>query len=256
MGSEVAIVETVSDGVLMIELVDETGRNALTVPMREQLLEALHRLDARTDVGAAVLSSRSKNFSVGGDISTMGTQTPAPWRYRLQLTSNVALAIAQNSKPVVAAVEGWAAGGGMSLALLCDTIVAAENARFKAPFADLGLIGDIGILYTLPQRVGTARARQIMIYGEAISAADAKDWGLVDHLCAPGRAVEEAVRRAAIVAGKAPLAIRSMKAMLSAGLESFLAREREVQEWLANTEDHVEGQRAFMEKRPPAFKGK
>jgi 2-(1,2-epoxy-1,2-dihydrophenyl)acetyl-CoA isomerase len=256
MSAEVAIVETASDGILRIELVDQTGRNALSVPMREQLLEVLRRLDARTDVGAAVLSSRSKNFSVGGDVSTMGTHTPAPWRYRLQLTSNVALAMAQNSKPIVAAVEGWAAGGGLSLALLCDTIVAAENARFKAPFADIGLIGDVGILHTLPQRVGAARARQIMLYGESISAVDAKSCGLVDHLCALGNAVSEATRHAAIVAGKAPLAIRSMKAMLSAGLESFLIREREVQEWLANTDDHIEGQRAFMEKRRPAFKGK
>ena len=256
MEADLAVVETVSDGILTLELVDKAGRNPLSVPMREQLLEALRRLDARDDVGAAILCSREKNFSVGGDVASMGASTPAPWRYRLQLTSNVALAMAQNSKPIVAAVEGWAAGGGMSLALLCDTIVAAENARFKAPFGDLGLIGDVGILHTLPQRVGVARARQIMLYGEAVGAADALAWGLVDRLCPAGEARGEATRLAGLLAVKAPLATRATKAILSAGLESFLAREREVQEWLANSEDHREGQRAFMEKRKPAFKGK
>ena len=247
--------ETDSDGIAMIRLVEASGRNPLSVAMREELLAALKRLDARRDVGAAVLSSAGRNFSVGGDVASMGTQSPTPWRYRLQLTSEVALAIARNSKPVVAAVEGWAAGGGLSLALLCDTVVAAEDARFKAAFGDIGLIGDVGILHTLPARVGASRARQILLYGQTIDAATALSWGLVDGVSPPGSAEAEAVRRARILAAKAPLAMAATKAILAEGLEAVLVREREVQERLAQSGDHAEGQRAFMEKRPARFTG-
>jgi 2-(1,2-epoxy-1,2-dihydrophenyl)acetyl-CoA isomerase len=254
--SDVFVVETEADGVLLLELVDPKGRNPLSMPMREQLLRALQKLDGRTDLHAAILASREKNFSVGGDVSSMGAHNQTPWRQRLQLTSNVAMAMAQNSKPIIAAVEGWAAGGGMSLALLCDTIVASESARFKAAFGDIGLIGDVGVLHTLPARVGVSRAKQIMLYSETIGAQEARTIGLVDHLCPPGKALEEARSLAAKLASKGPLAIRVTKAILSEGLESYLAREREIQEWLANTEDHAEGQRAFMEKRRPNFKSR
>jgi enoyl-CoA hydratase/carnithine racemase len=237
-------------------MVDENARNPLTMQMREELLDVLEQLDGRSDVRSAILSSAGRNFSVGGDVSTMGKHTPAPWRYRLQLTTKVALAMAQNSKPIIAAVEGWAAGGGMSLALLCDTIVAADNARFKAPFVDIGLIGDVGILHTLPQRVGVARARQIMLYGDAIGAADALDIGLVDHVVPAGTAVADARRLSSILENKGPLAIGATKAILATGLEAYLIREREIQEQLANSEDHSEGQRAFMEKRRPSFQGR
>src|SRR5690606_36607594 len=141
------------------------------------------------------------------------------------------------------------------LALACDTIIAAEDARFVASFARLGLIGDFGLLYTLPRRVGEGYAKQMLLYAEPIDAAEALRVGLVDRVVAKGKALEAAHARAAILAEGAPLAAAYTKAHFARGLDELLDWEREAQSALLLSRDHQEGRAAFLEKRKPVFTG-
>src|SRR5690606_20228796 len=123
-------------------------------------------------------------------------------------------------------------GGGFSLALLCDTIVAGESARFKAGFGEIGMAPDTGILHTLPARVGRGRARQILPYNEPMSAAYALAWGVIDRVVPTGDAQKEAARLAGILAAKAPLPIALTRSVFASGLDEVLLREREIQAML------------------------
>jgi enoyl-CoA hydratase/carnithine racemase len=153
-------------------------------------------------------------------------------------------------------VEGYAVGAGLSLALCCDTIVAAEDSRFAAGFGRIGLIADLGLNHTLPQRIGMGRARQILLYGEQIDAGTAARIGLIDHVVAPGSALAFARDRARVLETAAPLPIALTKRLLAEGLDAALAQERDLQSTLFLTEDHREGREAFLAKRKPVFKGR
>ena len=250
------LLESRSDRVVTLQLNYPQRRNAFTIPMRLALIDALQRAEKDADVSAIVLTGGTATFCSGGDVSTMGAKGEVSWRERLLLASEVAVRIARNSKPVIAAVEGWAVGAGLSLAMLCDTVVAGNDARFKTGFSDVGMIGDIGLLHTLPARVGTARAKQLLFYGEVVEAAEAHRIGLVDHLAESGQSLAAAHRLASTVARKGPRAVEMTKTLLAEGLEPLLVRERATQEFLAGTADHLEGMAAFMEKRAPRFTGR
>ena len=159
------------------------------------------------------------------------------------------------SKPIVAAVEGYAVGAGLSLALCCDTIVAADDARFGAGFGRIGLIADLALNHTLPARIGMGRARQVLLFGEQMDAASAERIGLIDHVVPKGDALEFALRRANAFSGAAPLPVALTKSLLAEGLDHALERERELQSMLFLTADHAEGRDAFLAKRRPVFKG-
>jgi len=158
-------------------------------------------------------------------------------------------------KPVVAAVEGYAVGAGLSIALCCDTVVAAEDARFGAGFGRIGLIADMALNHTLPARIGMGRARQVLLYGEQMDAAAAERIGLIDHVVPKGAALDAALQRARSFADAAPLPLALTKGLLAEGLDAALDRERELQSMLFMTADHVEGRDAFLAKRRPVFKG-
>jgi enoyl-CoA hydratase/carnithine racemase len=157
---------------------------------------------------------------------------------------------------VVAAVEGWAAGAGLSVALCCDLVVAAADARFVASFGNVGLIGDLGLLHTLPRRVGEAWARRILLLGETVDAATAERIGIAHAVAPAGAARQAALDWAARLAERAPLMIAMTKALLAEGLDAMLDRERESQAMLLLSADHAEGKAAFMDKRPPRFQGR
>jgi enoyl-CoA hydratase/carnithine racemase len=252
-----ALVREARDGPIAVLTMDHPARrNALSISLRLELLAAFRRIETDPEVRAVVLTGAGGVFSSGGDISGMGRKPIAEGRERFRATHELVRLMAGLSKPIVAAVEGWAAGAGLSLALLCDTIAAAEDARFAASFNKVGLIGDFGLLHTLPLRVGAGRARQMLLYAEPVDAPAAERMGLVDHLAPKGGALALATARARVLAAAAPLPIALTKTWLADGLEQALARERDWQAMLYTSDDHAEGAAAFLEKRAPVFRGR
>jgi len=230
-------------------------RNALAMPMRQRLVDALEAIEADRDLRAVVITGAGGTFSAGGDISGMNVTDLAAGRERFRLTHRLVRLLIKGSKPVIAAVEGWCVGAGLSVAMCCDTVVAADDARFAAGFGKIGLVADLGLLHTLPARIGQGRARQVFLYGEQIDAARAERIGMIDHVVPPGTALEAAMARAALFHAAAPLPIAMSKQYLAAGLDAALEWERDTQSMLFLTSDHAEGKAAFLGKRTPSFNG-
>ena len=177
-------------------------------------------------------------------------------RERFRITHRLIRMLIKSRLPIVAAVEGYAVGAGLSLALCCDTIVSAAEAKLAAGFGRVGLVADLGMLHTLPARIGQGRARQILLYGEQMTGADAERISLVDHVTSAGGALAVAMERARAFTAAAPLPIALTRQYLANGLDAALDWEREVQASLFMTADHAEGRSAFLEKRTPAFTGR
>jgi enoyl-CoA hydratase/carnithine racemase len=230
-------------------------RNALAMPMRERLADAFDRIEADATVRAVVVTGQGGTFCAGGDVSGMDSATLAAGRERFRLTHRLVRLMAGCGKPVIAAVEGWCVGAGLSLACLCDTVIAAEDARFMAGFGKLGLVADLGLLHTLPHRIGQAKARQVLLYGEPVDARAAERIGLVDRLARSGLALDSALARARALHDAAPLPIALTKQFLGQGLDAALDWEREAQSALFLTADHAEGKAAFAATRAPRFGG-
>ena len=231
-------------------------RNALAMAMREEFVAAMGRIEGDASVRAVVVTGAGGHFSAGGDISGMNVADFAAGRERFRVTHAMVRLLVKSSKPVIAAVEGYAVGAGLSVALCCDTVVAAEDAQFAAGFGRVGLVADLGLLHTLPLRVGQGRARQILLYGERMGAAEALRIGLIDHVAAPGGALAAALARARVFAEGAPLPVAMTKQWLAAGLDAALEWERDTQSALFLTADHAEGRAAFLEKRAAQFGGR
>ncbi len=175
----------------------------------------------------------------------------------MRLAHGPLLRITDSSRPYVAAVEGVAYGAGLSLALACDHIVATPDTRFCVPFVHVGLAPDLGLLWTLPRRVGLGRARDMMLGAEPVDGAEAMRIGLADRLAAPGEALAAAVGRAEVFARGAPAALAATKAALrhaGASLAAMLDFEAATQTMLLGTQDHAEGKAAFVERRPAVFR--
>jgi enoyl-CoA hydratase/carnithine racemase len=249
------IVETRAGAVATVVMNDAPSRNAISIPMRLALLDTFRRLEADAAVRAVVLTGGQSYFSVGGDINAMNDPTMSEALERMRIVHDLTRLIAQSAKPVICAVEGWIVGGGLSLSQLCDTVVAGESAKFKAGFSELGLVPDMGILHTLPARVGSGRARQILMYNETFTAKQAAQWGAVDWVVPDGTAIEKAADLAGTLARKAPLPISAMKLAFACDLEGMLTRERQAQAMMVNSADHKEGKAAFREKRSADFRG-
>lgn len=231
-------------------------RNALSMQMREAFVEALEALEADRDVRAIVVTGAGGVFSSGGDISGMDATDLAGGRERFRTTHRMVRLMVKGSKPIVAAIEGWCAGGALGLALCCDTLVAAQGARFVASFGKVGLIPDFGCLHLLPQRVGMGPARQIMLYGQPFDTAEARRIGLVDEVVPDGTALETALARAADILAVAPLPVALNRQWLARGLDEALDWERDTQAALFLSADHAEGKAAFLEKRPAVYTGR
>jgi len=249
------IVEERDGAVLTLTMDYPARRNALSLPLREQLATILDRVEGDPGVRAIVLTGSEGVFSAGGDISSMNVAGLAAGRDRLRRVHRVIRMMVAGKTPVVAAVEGWCVGAGLSMACACDTIIAAEDAKFAAGFGRIGLIGDLGLPFTLPGRVGLARAKQILFYGHQLAAVEAERIGLVDQLVPPGEALAAAMVKARFLAEQAPLPIALTKAILAEGLDEALETERHYQSTLFLTADHAEGREAFLAKRPPQFTG-
>lgn len=249
------LIETRDGATAILTLDYPERRNALAMPMRQRLVDALEAIEADRALRAIVITGAGGTFSAGGDISGMDVADLAAGRERFRLTHRLVRLLIKGGKPVIAAVEGWCVGAGLSVAMCCDTVVAAEDARFAAGFGKIGLVADLGLLHTLPARVGQGRARQVLLYGEPLGTAHATAIGMADHVVPSGTALQAALARAALFHAAAPLPVAMTRQHLAAGLDAALDWEREAQSTLFLTADHAEGKAAFLAKRPPVFRG-
>lgn len=258
-GNETVLVSAPVDHVAQLTLNRPGKRNAIDMPLRIRLAEELEAAMADAAVRVVVLTGSGGSFCSGGDISTMRRQPAEEARPRAEAAQRVINAIWSGPKPVIAAVEGFAFGAGISLAIACDRVVAASDATFNPTFTSVGLAGDMGIFASLPARVGPAVARQLMLLPRRISGAEALDMGLADCVAEPGEAVARALADAANMAAAPPLALAGVKAMFTGwpiDLREVLRREVALQERLFDTDDFAEGVAAFGERRDPVFHGR
>ena len=233
-------------------------RNAIDLQLRYELADELELAMNSSSVRVIVLTGAGNTFCSGGDISTMARQSPDKTIPRAQAAQRVIRAIWNGNKPVLAAVEGAAFGAGVSLAMACDRVVAAEDAVFSTAFTGVGLAGDMGIFSSLPARVGSAVARQLMLLPRRLSGLDAHELGMVDESVPPGTAFDRAVADAERISQAPPLALREMKALWTRWATSptdMLELEVEAQARLFDTADFAEGVAAFHDKRTPEFSG-
>jgi enoyl-CoA hydratase/carnithine racemase len=246
-------------GVAVITLNAPAKRNALIADVRKRLLAALEELEADATCRAIVLTGAGGYFCAGGDISDTGPLTPLDVRARIKRQHPLIEKIVRHSKPVVAAVEGPAFGAGLALATACDFVIAGATASFCAAYGRIGVMADLGLLWSLPQRVSIATVREIVMFCEVIGAPQAKTMGIVDHLAPEGGALALALERAARLAAAATASISLTKALLARApldLQTVLAAEVDAQAVLSTTEDSREGIRAFAERRAAQFKGR
>lgn len=153
------------DATAVVTLNQPARKNALAMPMRQDLIAAFERIETDPSVRAVVVTGAEGTFCSGGDIGGMNAEDFAAGRERFRITHRLVRLMVESAKPYLAAVEGWAAGAGMGMAICCDTVVAAEDARFVSPFGKLGLVPDFALLHTLPRRIGEGPARQIFLRG-------------------------------------------------------------------------------------------
>lgn len=254
----------VSAGIATIKLDDPASRNGLSVPMQQQLLDALAGLAGRGDVGALVLTGAGKAFCAGANLTGMdqgadGMSVGQRGADLLeQLANPLIMALQALPMPVLCAVNGAAAGAGMSVALACDIVLAGRSAFFLAPFLPrLGILPDLGATWLLPHMAGRARSLGIMLLGERLAAQQACDWGLIwavvddDQLLQHARAT--ALRLARAPAHSALEARRALAAAATNSLAEQLNYEVQRQRDLLDRPAFAEGVRAFFEKREPVF---
>lgn len=229
-------------------------RNALNTATLAALADVLTRLAADPACRAVLLCGAMGNFAAGADISEIETKTTA--EAAVDPRKGYWATIRSFAKPLIAAVDGFALGGGLELALMADLIILGQTAKLGLPETNLGLIPGAGGSQRLMALIGRARASRLVLTGEIIDAATAHDWGLSAYL-ATADALPEAEALTAKIATRAPLALQAAKAALVAGSEASLAftLERQGFEALQDSADKTEGIRAFREKRKPNFKG-
>lgn len=250
-------------GVAEITLARPESANAIDLICSEELAEAALLCDQDPAVRAVLLRAEGPMFSAGGDVRSFrdaGDDVPGLLK-RITLGLHVAISrFARMDPPVVAAVGGTAAGGGMSLACACDIVLAADTARFTMAYTRIGLVPDGGSTYFLPRRIGLARTRELMLRNRVLSAAEALDWGLVEQVV-PAADLEAEARKVARELAVGPtLAFGTAKRLLLGtfdhGLETQMEMETRAISSMGATDDAKEGLRAFFEKRSPRFIGK
>jgi enoyl-CoA hydratase len=231
--------------------------NALSPEHVAEISQAIRDFDADAEVRAVVLTGGPKVFAAGADIADMVERTPVEQLTRDQ-TGRWA-AITALTKPLIAAVNGYALGGGCEVALMCDLIVAGDTARFGQPEINLGIIAGAGGTQRWPRTAGKYVAMEVNLGGDFITAQRAYQLGLVNKVVPAEMTITVAKRMAAKLAAKAPVALRVAKESVNAALETplqqGLATERRNFYFLFATEDQKEGMRAFLEKRKANFKG-
>ncbi len=260
MSDEKAVLVDIDDRVMTITLNAPRLRNSMAAPgMREGLRAAVEQFARDAAVHVLVLTGAGGVFSAGGDLGALRQLDQAGLRARLAEGQWLQRRLVLGEKPVVTAVEGPAFGAGLGMAIGADVVVAARGARFCAAFVRVGAVPDAGLNWSLPFRVGAAKARDMMLFGDEVDGAAAAAMGLADRLAETGGALEMAQGLAKRLAHGPSLAIRRIKAVMRQAPMSY---EQALQAELDNapamfaSEDFREGAAAFLEKRKPVFQGK
>lgn len=255
----------VQDRIATLTLNRPERLNALGDTLREDLYDAVMKAAADPNVGVLVITGAGRGFCSGGDIKSMSEReqsreaAPASERFA-PIRDRAILAMRDCPKPVIAAVNGAAAGAGMNLALACDLRIASSAAKFSQAFVKRGLPPDWGGSYFLPRVVGTAKAFELIFTGDTIDAAEALKLGIVNAVVAPEELMAETYKLARRIAAGAPVAIQLAKRAIhhneDVDLRAALEFETFTQGIARETEDSKEGVRAFIEKRAPVFRGR
>ena len=261
MPDDTVLVELDTDaGVATVTLNRPDALNALTVPMKQALLAAFRRLEREKPIRAVVLTGAGRAFCAGQDLRERLEPGAAPLGVEVRERYNpIIRAMRGLPKPIVAAINGVAAGAGASLAMASDIRIASEAASFALAFGRVGLVPDSGATWFLPRLVGAARAAELALLNDPVSATDALRLGLVGRVVPADQLAVEAKALAARLAAGAPKAMALTKRALDAAwdhdLDAALEYEAHLQDIAGRTKDHAEGMAAFMAKRPPRFSG-
>ena len=258
---ETSLLCEVEGGVATLTLNRPAVLNALNLALKSELAERIAELGRRRDVRAVVLTGSGRAFCSGGDIREMDAgRTPADTRERLlALHRSIFTPLATLEKPVIAAVNGVAVGAGLSLALACDLVFAAERASFGAVFSRRGLVPDSSAAFHLVRFVGVARAKELAFSGRIVNAGEALQLGLVQRVIADAELLRETQAYAATLAQGATVALGLTKRLLDlapgSSLEAMVEHEIGAVIQAVGTADHAEALRAFGEHRTPVFNG-
>ncbi len=254
----------------MEDLIFETGEIATLTINRPKALNALNRevlegiarilRDVRHDASVRILivtGAGDRAFVAGADIAAMSEMSVVEGQEFMRLGHRVMQTFEDLPIPVIAAVNGFALGGGLELALACDLILASEKARFGQPEINLGIIPGFGGTQRLPHRIGQVRARELIMTGEMFDARTALEWGLVNHVVAAEALIPETRKLAEKIAGKSGFALRQAKAALRASFtmeeDAGLRFEQSTVAVVFGSADKTEGMKAFIEKRQPKW---
>jgi enoyl-CoA hydratase len=256
MSHEQAVLTESRERVLLITINRPDQRNAVNAAVAQGIAAALDDLDADPELSLAVLSGAGKGFSAGMDLKAFvaGERPYAGDRGFAGITQR------SSTKPLIAAVEGFAVAGGLEIALSCDLIVAARGAKLGIPEVKRSLVAAGGALLRLPRVLPRGIAMELALTGEPIEAERGYEIGLVNRLAEPGEAVPTALQLAETIAANGPLALAATKRILTEGVDwpdrEFFARQGEIVEPVMRSDDAREGAVAFAEKRAPVWRGR
>jgi len=242
-------------GVGLIRLDRPDALNALNQTLEAEVLDAARDFDSDPEIGAIVVTGSERAFAAGADIAEMVTLTPHQARERNLLSGWDSLT--QVRKPIVAAVAGYALGGGCELAMLCDLVIAADTARFGQPEITLGILPGLGGTQRLARAIGKAKAMDLCLTGRSLTAEEAERVGLVSRIIPAAALLDEALAVAQRIASMSRPASRAVKDAINEAFERPLSEgmryEREAFYAMFDTNDQTEGMTAFLEKRSPQF---
>jgi enoyl-CoA hydratase/carnithine racemase len=252
------LLERPSDGIALLRLNRPDRLNALNMALRESLAAHFTELAADDSVRCVVITGDEKAFAAGADLAELVERTPTDPAFAR--TRAAWAAIERYRRPIIAAVTGFALGGGCELAMHCDIIIAGQGAKLGQPEVKVGIMPGAGGTQRLVRAVGKFAAMRWLLTGDLLSAADAHRLGLVSEVVPDGEVLQRALEIAGRIAALPPLAVAAIKETVLRGpdlpLEAALRLESESFQKLFGTEDRTEGMRAFLEKRKPEFRGR